>query len=308
MRHTFAVPVQKPPVAESPVPSSSPPESIVSVPLGPANIEFKARTNQGKQLLTLFEALKQIVSDIGLLFRREGMYIQYKDNYDKFFIIMFLDHGAFEEYQFVRPVNAMLNTESVLSIFKTVQKEDDVSFVKYADEFSIRITMMHYVNQRSAEHVLQLLNGEVDDLDRSLLNHSVRRHVKIRATEWGRLVKSIDGIKVSEHLDLIFKDHVFTVKCSSAHTLDSGYTFGNSKVAQFYYADGVDPDDVVVARILARFPHHFNKATQLSDSIHIYVDHDAPVVFEFNVGTLGKLKILLDNLNAEVGYETETFT
>lgn len=279
------------------------------------NIEFKARTNQGKQLHTLFEALKQIIADIGLLFRREGLYIQYKDHVnDQFYIAMFLNHSKFEEYQFVRPVNAMLNTESILSVFKTIQKEDDVTFVKYADEFSIRVTMMHYVNQRSAEHALQLLNQEADDLDMSLHNHSVRRHVKIRSTEWGRLVKSIEGIRVNDYLDLIFTDHVFTVQCSSTHTLDSGYTFGKSKVAQFHYSEGVDPTERIVARIPARLPKQFNKAIHLSEQVQIYVEHNEPVVFEFCVGSLGRLKIILDNMNAVVddddkvdGYETETF-
>jgi proliferating cell nuclear antigen len=254
---------------------------------------FYMMTVHPDTLRTLFESVKELITETTLTFDKDGMRLSTINNTKTVYVYVRLNADDIRKDGVYicneERVEVGLNIKNVYNLLRGINKQDVISmYVTNDDVNRIAITILREKDRKNEIRINQL------DLDteeyNSLLNLECNAMFSFQSTDFTTYCRSLSqitervSIEVTEQGVLVLsgsgdigKQSIFIGEADSTHT--SGDSDKCVKILPKLYS--------------LRFLQLFSKAQNLCNQVKMYVSDTVPLVIEFSVGTIGVVKFVL---------------
>jgi proliferating cell nuclear antigen len=257
----------------------------------PGKYILDLKTVQSGNLRILFEVLKEVLlSDINIIFTPTYIRVAEIDGSHVAVVHLTLDSEAFESYYCERDLVVGINTNNFYKIIKTVSNNDTISFSVEADDTStLRVKVENSEKNK-------LFDSEVRLLDVSLYDLKIPDAIFPSVI----ILPSIDFQKICRDLNSLGTEHTIEIQSVDQQLkfiYDGDFSkqkiiLGKSDNTMF----DKKSEYIVQGKFNLKFLLLFTKATNLCNTVQIYLENDFPLILEYSVGSLGKLRFILSNI------------
>ena len=246
------------------------------------------KTGQTSTIRTLFESLKDILTEVNIEFTEDGMRIMTFDVYKKALVYVKLEASRFESFYCPQPFTAAVTMSRMFKIIKTSRARDTLYFsVEKDDAHRLHIQMDNTEKNVRSDFYLPL-----PDLS--------YKHAPLKATEYDAeiTINSTDFQSICRNMHNLEADTVeiqsinqqLILKCKGAHTEQS--TVLGQRDDQSVNFDK-SSTGIIQGVFELGYLLRFCKATNLCSLVKLYLKNDMPLILEYSVGQLGAIKFVL---------------
>jgi len=246
---------------------------------------FEARLSQGALLKRVFEAVKELCTDVNIEVNEKGLELQAMDNSHVSLVILDFKKAAFDFYRCDSERSIGLNMETVVKVMRMCGNDDSVTLRHQDDSDQMEFCFENEQERKTSSFKMKLMVIEdermgVPEID---FDTEVYMSTKVYTSTIGQLSQFSDMLKIS-----ITKGS--TIEISAA---------GDSGDATITYSPNDGDTDVRIASTSdtkatfgTRYLQLFCKAAPVSDHLTLKISHKQPllVIFDLNgdssVGTL----------------------
>lgn len=245
------------------------------------------KTVSGGIIRALFETLKELLHDVTLVFDDQGMRLTCMDGSRTALIFLKLDAGSFERYRCTTSINCGVNLNSVFKLLRVASPQDTIVFYK-EDAFSneLGITILNVERNAKTDFKLKLLDVDLEHLavppvtfdhvitlpsahlQRLCRDMSILSDTMVIRTDGKHLIMECDG-------DIASQKTVIDI----AAACDAGGAGGNGQKVEGNFS--------------LKFLSLFCRSSPLSQNVELFFKANYPLVLEFAVSSLGKLRFAL---------------
>ena len=244
------------------------------------------KTVQGTTFKILIEALKEILTDTVIIINSSGMRICTMDSSHVILIHMKLEASKFEHYECDGEQMIGVNMLNLNKLIKTVNNNDTIAFSMLnsnKNELQIRV-------ENTDKNTIKVSRLNLLDLDNSNMEippvefNSV---ITLPSADFQKVCRDISNL--SDTVEITNTDNKLILSCRGdfcEHEIilnDSE----NLKIEQ--KNEGV----IYQGEFDSKYLLQFTKCTNLSNVIEIYLKNDYPLIIQYAVGSLGKIKLVL---------------
>lgn len=255
-------------------------------------------TVQCTAIRTLFEALKEIITDTNIYFDNRGMKIEALDESKIALVWMRLFADKFERYQCsVEKLKVGVSVIALWKLLKTMGGKDSLKITIDADNPNImNIYIRNEEKNRDEHNQYRLL--EIPENVMEIPAKEFDWYIQLPSHDFQDICRSMRDVgQTIEIMDykrqLTFECHgdYATKKCTISETETNGLSY----VAE----EGVDMNQIIRGRFAIKYLLMFTKATGLCNEVQIYLTNDYPMILRYTVANLGELKFVIAQIDDE---------
>lgn len=239
------------------------------------------KTIQASAFRTVFEVLKDIINDVNLIFRPDGILIVTLDIARVTLVHLFMPAENFEEYICDQECTAGLNISNTYKLLKSVSNTDTLS-MNIDNNYILNIRVENVAKRSFTAFQFKLLDINDDMLSIPEIEMDVLT-----------TIPSIDFQRIARDMHNLSNDIRIT-RTKNSLELECEGSFANQKTIIECVENG--PESPVGNLFSLKYINMFTKATSLCASIQIMQhseDENMPIVFRYAVASLGELKFYL---------------
>jgi len=251
---------------------------------------LKLKTVQSDIIKTLFEALKQILSETNIEFTPEGMRILTMDESHSVLIRLNLEGDKFNDYHCPAPIIIGVDLNQLFSLLKSMGKEDVLTFyIRDDDPNCLGIVMENNVKGEISCYQLKLQEPSSEQY--KIPQHEYPYITNMPSADFQKICRNMKNLS-AERMDIKHhKDQLF-FRCEGEYATQetirtSGTNLQLIKTSDKMYAGTFDLDKLV----------DFVKCTGLGSTVTILMQNMYPLIFIYPVGGLGDITLCLAPLN-----------
>lgn len=242
-------------------------------------VRFK--TIQASAFRTVFEVLKDIINDVNLIFRPEGLSIVTLDTARVTLVHLVMPAENFEEYHCEREHTAGLNVSNTYKLLKSVTNTDTLS-MRIDDNYLLHIHVESAAKKSSTSFEFKLLDINDDMLSVPEIEMNIL--TTIPSVDFQRVTRDMNNL--ANDIRITRTEHTLELECEGG--------FANQKTV----IECVEPgSNKPLGNIFSlKYITMFTRATSLCASVQILQHADEenmPIVFRYTVANLGELKFYL---------------
>lgn len=255
---------------------------------------FEAKSVQTSNIKTLFEVLKNILSDINLIITDEHIKIVSLNKTKSMYLIhVKLYSEKFEyyscNYNTTSPLVVGLNTEKMLKIIKTIKHDETISFYMLENDTNFYIQKENNTRNNITCYKLKLHNLPYDNFHIETISYDTI--IRMPSSEFQKNCKDCSSlgyksIEIKNIQNQLFFNGVGDF-CSSESI------YGSSDNTLF---DVKNKQNIIQGKYDMEYLLLFSKASNLSNIVEIYLKNDKPLTLNYKVGTLGDMKFIIGNI------------
>jgi proliferating cell nuclear antigen len=239
------------------------------------------KTIQASAFRTVFEVLKDIINDVNLIFRPEGLTIVTLDTARVTLVHLFMPAENFEEYNCDHEQTAGLNVSNTYKLLKSVTNTDTLT-MNIDDTYLLRIHVENSAKKSSTSFDFKLLDINDDMLSVPEIEMNIL--TTIPSIDFQRITRDMNNlandIRITRTLDTL------QLECEGG--------FASQKTV----IECVEPGgSKSLGNIFSlKYINMFTRATSLCASVQLLQhddDENMPIVFRYTVANLGELKFYL---------------
>jgi proliferating cell nuclear antigen len=229
----------------------------------------------------VFEVLKDILNDVNIYFRKDGIQIITLDTARSALVDLFLNAENFEEYSCDNEVIAGVNVANTFKLLKTITNNDVITMSITSREF-IDISIRNDAKKTTTKFQLKLLDINEDQIELPEVEMSVT--TTMQSVDFQRMCRDMNN--VATDVTISRDEKQFRVRCEG--------DFANQETiiecADDTCGEGVSPSGVYSLKYL----NIFTKATGMCSTVQILQEEENRfLVLKYNVANLGELKFYL---------------
>ena len=239
---------------------------------------MKLVTIQASAFKSTFEVLKDILNDVNIYFKPDGMYIVTLDTARTSLVDMFLSSENFEEYHCEHEeIIAGINISNTFKLLKTITNNDVLSIEIITKEY-MNIEITSESKKTSTKFQLKLLDInesriEVPEIEMSTVT-------TLPSTDFQRLCRDMSNIGTDIEIKRNGKEICFSCQGDFANQETSIETPDESQEISGLYS--------------LKYLNIFTKATSMCASVQIIQETgNRFLILKYNVANLGELKFYL---------------
>jgi len=241
----------------------------------------RLKTIQASAFRTVFEVLKDIINDVNLIFRPEGLTIVTLDTARVTLVHLFMPAENFEEYHCDQEQTAGLNVSNTYKLLKSVTNTDTLT-MNIDDTYLLRIHIENSSKKSSTSFDFKLLDINDDMLSIPEIDMNILT-----------TVPSIDFQRITRDMNNLANDIRITRTLNTLE-LECEGGFASQKTV----IECVEPGSAKsLGNIFSlKYINMFTRATSLCASVQLLQhedDENMPIVFRYTVANLGELKFYL---------------
>lgn len=247
---------------------------------------FEFQTVQSHSLKTLFEVLKDVLTDVNIIFDETGIKIMAMDGNHVALIHLKLEAENFEYFYCKEKTMIGVCMMSFYKLMKTISNSDTVTMYMEQDNTDqLHISIRNAEKNSMTNFSLKLL--DIDEEELSIPDVDIDCIVTMNSNEFQKLCRDMTNIKdviriTSEGDKITFSaEGDFAKQTTIIGETSHGLAF--SKHA----------DHHISAEYSLKYINLFTKSTNLCNTIQLYMKRDYPLILEYHVGNLGTLKFAL---------------
>lgn len=260
---------------------------VLEGPENPDNImEFETPEADTFKILT--EALKDMFTDAHMIFHPGGVKIEFMDAFELMLIYLKLEEDKFARFYCKDNLVVGVNMNTLAMILYTITK-DNILEMAISNNDRDNLNIMITDSKRSVRYrsKLQLLDLDVDkfEMPESEFDVSLNMPSDLFKKICTDMKKFTDLIEIKN----IGNQLIFTgVNDQLTKSIIVGESDGNLEVEE-----RPDEDMIIQGYFNLKRLCMFTKCANLSDSVRLYLRNDFPMIIEYDVGSLGVLKVML---------------
>eukprot|EP00386_Alphamonas_edax_P014813 GDKI01045336.1.p1 GENE.GDKI01045336.1~~GDKI01045336.1.p1 ORF type:complete len:271 (+),score=100.59 GDKI01045336.1:35-814(+) len=241
---------------------------------------FEARLTQGTILKKVFDAIKELCTDVNIDCNESGMGMQAMDSSHVALVSMTLRDTAFDHYRCDRAMSLGMNVNSVSKILK-ICGNDDVVTMKAEDEGdNIQFTFENNEQDRISDFELKLMDIDSEHLGIPETDYKVM--MKLPSSEFQKIVRDMSNFGDTMTVACTKEGVKFTV----SGDIGTGNVMLKPKSDSTNEDENVtvDVSEPVTLAFALRYFQYFVKATPLNGFVQIQMSPDVPLVIEYPLG------------------------
>lgn len=241
----------------------------------------RLKTIQASAFRTVFEVLKDIINDVNLVFRPEGLMVVTLDTARVTLVHLVMPAENFEEYHCEGEHTAGLNVSNTYKLLKSVTNTDTLS-MSIDDSYLLHIHIENAAKKSSTSFDFKLLDINDDELSVPEIDMNVL--TTIPSVDFQRVTRDMNNL--AQDIRVTRKKNTLELECEGG--------FANQKTI----IECVEPGkDKALGNVFSlKYINMFTRATSLCSSVQLMQhedDENMPIVFRYTVANLGELKFYL---------------
>jgi len=246
-------------------------------------VVFYCKTVQTNAIKILFEALKNILSDVNFKADSNGLKLTTIDGTEKAIINLFLQAEKFEEYICKREYNIGLNLISNYKILKGIKNTDTISFTIYKEEqeyFYISTTHSDKKFTNTSKIKLLDMNEKIYNIPDIIFDS----FITMPSSDFQGYISDLSAISNKINIKTSSNELTLSVKGDFAEQTMK-INEANSSITE--------NSEVQEGNFEIKFIQLFTKSTNLCSTVEIYIKTNYPLTLVYNVANLGHIKYCL---------------
>jgi len=247
---------------------------------------FEFQTVQSHSLKTLFEVLKDILTDVNIIFDETGMKIMAMDGNHVALIHLKLEAENFEKFECKRKTMIGVCMMSFYKLMKTVSNSDIVTMYMEEENTDILyITIKNGEKNSLTNFSLKLL--DIDEEELTIPDVDIDCIITMNANEFHKICRDMTNIKDIITITSTDKQIKFSTEGDFAKwetvigETSHGLTFNK------------EAGNEISGSYSLKYINLFTKSTNLCNTIELYLKPDYPLIMKYNVGNLGEIRFCL---------------
>ena len=238
------------------------------------------KTVQASAVRSVFEVLKDIINDVNVYFKEDGVTIITLDTARATLVHMHLGAENFEEYKCVQPITAGINMNNTYKLLKSMSNNDTLT-INIVNTDYMEFVIENVTKRSSTRFNLKLLDINEDVLDAPDIQMDVI--TTMPSIDFQRIVRDMGNIATD--MSIMRKGQTLELSCIG--------DFANQTTVIEY------PDEVqgeVGNTFSLKYINLFTKATGMCSSVQIMQQsesNDMPIIFRYTIANLGDIKFYL---------------
>lgn len=234
-------------------------------------------TVQAAAIKSTFEVLKDILNDVNIYFKPDGMYIVTLDTARTSLIDMHLSSENFEEYDCSEDIDTGVNVTNMYKLLKTITSNDVLIISIDCKEF-MNIEIHSEQKKTCTKFALKLLDINENQIEVPEMNMTVTTPIP-----------SVDFQRICRDMSNIGDDIEITRSGNSLRFLCKGDFADQDTVIQC-----TDESPEISGIYSLRYMNIFTKATSMCATVQIMQEEQNRfLILKYNVANLGDLKFYL---------------
>lgn len=241
----------------------------------------RLKTIQASAFRTIFEVLKDIMNDINLIFRPDGILIVTLDTARVTLVHVFMPAENFEEYICEHECTAGLNVSNTYKLLKSVTNTDTLT-MSIDDQYLLNIHIENTAKKSNTTFQFKLLDINDDMLSVPEIDMTIL--TTIPSIDFQRIVR--DMYNLGQDITIQRTQKTIELSCEGG--------FANQKTVIECVETG--PVRPLGNTFSLKYINMFTRATSLCASVQLMQhesDENMPIVFRYSVANLGELKFYL---------------
>lgn len=249
---------------------------------------LKLRTVQSNAFKTLFEVLKEILHDVNIIFDKDGMKIMTVDGSHVALVHLKLDASNFETYECVEPIHVGINMTNLHKLLKMAGNQDTITFTIEKDKpAELKIIIDNNEKKTITTFYLKLMDVDIEELNMPDIDFD--SVITLPSAYFQRLCKDMNNI--AEILTIHSSRNQLVLSCKGDFA--SQQTVIQDALGVVEGATLHNKGEDVSGDYMLKYLILFNKASNLSNTMELYMRRDYPLVLKYNVANLGELRFCL---------------
>jgi proliferating cell nuclear antigen len=239
---------------------------------------MKLVTIQASAFKSTFEVLKDILNDVNIYFRPDGMYVVTLDSARTSLVDMHLPADNFEEYQCDQEeIIAGINISNTFKLLKTITNNDVLKMAIHSKEF-LDIEIISETKKTTSKFQLKLLDInesriEVPDVEMTTVT-------TLPSADFQRLCRDMSNIGTD--IEITRNSGLINFRCEG--------DFANQETI----IECPDESPTITGLYSLKYLNIFTKATSMCASVQIIQEiGNRFLILKYNVANLGELKFYL---------------
>lgn len=231
---------------------------------------------------TLFEALKEILTDVNIHFDNTGFKIMNMDGSKIALVHLKLEADKFEQYHCEKPMYIGVNMLSFFKLLKTIGNNDTVTFyIEEKDSNNLGILVSN--KEKSFESNIKLKLLDLDDIKLNIPDVTYDSVITMPCPDFQKYCR--DLFAISDIVTISSNKNIFTMQAAgdfAEQTISIGET-SNGLVMSKKEAE-------VSGRFPLKYLNLFCKSSNLCSNVKLFLKDKFPLIIIFDVANLGSVK------------------
>lgn len=249
---------------------------------------MELKTVQTNAIKVLVEALKEILTDANIEFNETGLKVVAMDSSKTILVHLKLNSDKFDKYLCKKKIIVGVSMLNLFKLIKTANNSDTLTF--FIDDVNMNVLGIVIENADKNSRTSFELN--LMDLN--------EENIDIPPQEFGSIMTmpSVDFQKICRDMSNL-SDTIEIKSVGSQLIFSCKGDFAKQETKLGETPDGVnfvklnEATNIIQGYYNLKHLVLFTKCTNLCNSIEIYMKNNFPIVINFTVGNLGKLKLAL---------------
>ena len=239
---------------------------------------MKLVTIQASAFKSTFEVLKDILNDVNIYFRPDGMYVVTLDTARTSLIVMYLSADNFEEYHCDQEeIIAGINISNTFKLLKTITNNDVLKMAINSKEY-MDIEIISETKKTNSKFQLKLL--DINESRIEVPDVAMTTITTLPSADFQRLCRDMSNIGTD--IEICRESKNIHLKCEG--------DFANQETT----IECPDESPKITGLYSLKYLNIFTKATSMCASVQIIQEiGNRFLILKYNVANLGELKFYL---------------
>lgn len=252
--------------------------------------EFFITSIQSSAIKTLFEVLKDVLSDANITLNASGIFVTALDPTKLSLIELSLEGDKFETYYCPNKKIIGVSMNSIYKLIKSTSNSDNISFIMKKKNTSHMIIRIENSEKKSrTEYNLNLLDLDQENL--SIPETEVDYIINLPSNDFQRLCRDMQNL--SEFINIKLENDILQISCEGDFA-SQNTSIGETSHGLIFQKKS----DVIYNHTFSlKYINLFTKSTNLSNTIEISLKTNYPLSIKYSVANLGQIRFCLAPTN-----------
>ena len=249
---------------------------------------LELKTVQTNAIKILIEALKEILTDANIEFNEAGLKIVAMDSSKTILVHLKLNEGKFDKYVCKKKLVVGVSMLNLYKLIKTASNDDTLTF--FIDDLNMNVLGIIIENsEKNRQTTFELNLMDLNEEGIGIPPQEFGSIMTMPSSDFQKICKDMSNLSDTIEIKSVGSQLIFSCKGDFAKQ--------ETKIGET--PDGVnfikanDPSNIIQGYYNLKHLVLFTKCTNLCTSVEIYMKNNFPIVINFTVGNLGKLKLAL---------------
>lgn len=258
------------------------------------NNVLTVKTVQIAPMRTLMTALKDILLETNIIFKKDGIRIINMDKSHTILAHLFLRADNFELYDCKHEKIVIgVNMFHLFKLMNSIDNNDTLSMYVEKDDYNdgvISYLGLKFENgdiKQCKTQKLRLIEPETDELEIPDVKFSTI--INMPSTDFQKIVRDLAPLSEKLEIKSVASELIF--KCAGSFaTAEIRRTEGDGSME---FQQKPDEMKIIQGEFSLKNLGYFIKCTNLCSQIEVYLENDLPLVVKYHVASLGEIKLCL---------------